>query len=258
MEVIFYALSGIKHLVTLIFLGWLICGHSLESIVHKTPYFPGASLSQTSECGMGTDPHTNEDFPIKLPISKPGEIEALLDNEAADLANKNVEQGALCCKKVKLLMIAPKTNSRPIKEPCCDFEAVVYWSPQDSVPNQRPRFFKDTESEKYWLEWGAVNTVDTRPMSPGGAFGNHDLSAFMGENPSYMGDRMTGSGFGKKRPGQCRRKRKPSGTSAPDPRSYVDKWSGDDSVDLIVVCHSQGCNNAMASINRGCTCQKGE
>ena len=179
--------------------------------------------------------------------------EAILNQEAAGYARQQLNESQLCCKKIRVLMFAPKTTTRPLRKSCCDFQAVVYWSPQDNVPNQRPRLFCNRESEGYWAQWGTVHTVDTRRRRAPGYFGAHALGAFIGENPSYQGTRLRRSmGPPHRGGGVMTREPRPTGRNAPDPRVYLNKWKNESSVDIVVVCHSQGCNVAMQVLNRGC------
>lgn len=44
--------------------------------------------------------------------------EQILDQEAMEITHRLLDEGDLCCKKIRMLMIVPRTNTRPIEEKC--------------------------------------------------------------------------------------------------------------------------------------------
>jgi hypothetical protein len=165
--------------------------------------------------------------------------ESVLDSEARKYTNQCCKRASYCGSKFKILMISPKTDTRPPPGGgCCNIEIVTYWNPYDGVPNQG---LGNHDSEAYWREWGAVHTVNTGI----GIKDGHSFDRYFGENPILEGviDPMV---FPK---GYV-----PAGKNAPNPTTYLDKWSRDGSVDVIAVCHSQGCNILMHFL--GEICQK--
>lgn len=132
---------------------------------------------------------------------------------------------------------------------------MVYWSPHDTISNQRPRLIRDLESERYWEQWGEVHTVDTRGRRGPGPYGNHAFGAFFGANPEYRGIRTRIEDPPHR--SAVRSEPRELGTNAPDPRFYLNVWMSDPTVDVMMVCHSQGCNIAMNVFNRGRTAKGG-
>jgi RHS repeat-associated protein len=173
--------------------------------------------------------------------------EKVLDREAARMAACRISQGALCCSRIRILMIAPKTNTRPPSNSCCDTKIEVYANPYDYVPNQGA--FNALGDQRYWEEWGDVHMVDTGR--------GHDFSAFVenAELPMVQWNRQYLREAGNVDPiGRWQRRYIPTGRNAPSPiDNYLRPWMNDKKIDHIFVCHSQGCNIAMEILRRGCT-----
>src|SRR5437867_4340278 len=101
-----------------------------------------------------------------------------LDDEARQMATRRALPGRLCCRRIRVLMIAPKTHTLPPRNGCCQVEVAVYWSPYDTVPNQTPFDFGPRQSNNYWSQWGNVYAVDPGRLF----FGNHGFHWFL-NNP---------------------------------------------------------------------------
>jgi RHS repeat-associated protein len=171
----------------------------------------------------------------------------ILDREAKRMAGRSVDQGALCCSRIRVLMIAPKTNTRPPRNSCCNLETTVYWNPGDYVPNQG--LLNPSGNEQYWKEWGTVHTVDTGRGHDFSAFINNARLPIVHWNRQYL--REPGN---LDSAGRWQHMYVPLGRNAPPPLdSYLRRWMNDQNVDHIFVCHSQGCNIAMEVLRRGCT-----
>ncbi len=208
----------------------------------------------------------------RISISTTGlDSEGRLDAEAERIASLYA-RGALCNgdtrkAKIHLIMLAPKTDTKPLKpcQSCCDITADVVWSVDDNVPNQG--LLNGGMSAEYWSAWGTVHTISTKGWAGGDDPAaleqfldyaglvesdpcvNHRLIAFLLPQPyvewgyspvwghnlisrfMYPGWQSTGSFQG----GQ----------------SLIQSALASNA-DEVWVCHSQGCNNAMAIINRRC------
>lgn len=157
--------------------------------------------------------------------------EGVLDREAERMARRGVDQGALCCSRIRVLMIAPKTDTRPPRNACCSLETTVYWNPSDYVPNQG--LLNPSGNEQYWEEWGKVHIVDTGK--------GHDFNAFI-ENarlPILQWNRQYLRAPGNlDSAGRWQRMYVPTGQNAPSPiDTYLRRWMNDRSVNHIFVCH---------------------
>jgi RHS repeat-associated protein len=171
----------------------------------------------------------------------------ILDNEASRMAEREINEGDLCCSRIRVLMIAPKTNAHPPNNSCCETKIAVYVNPFDYVPNQEP--FNPSREQRYWEEWGETFQVDTRK--------GHDFRAFL-ENPSLpimqWSHQYLREASNLDPSGRWQRRYVPAGKSAPSPiDNYLRPWMNDPKIDHIFVCHSQGCNIAMHILLRGCT-----
>jgi RHS repeat-associated protein len=174
--------------------------------------------------------------------------ESKLDREAQSMALSRVRPGELCCESIRVLMVAPKTDTPLTKNGCCDVEAVVYWSPKDPAPNQG--IFNRRETHEFWAQWGEVYTVDPDQLR----YSNHTFGYYLDEpgdwlmtpntNPPRPPDR-----FGK--PGRYEYYLR-TAERARLPTEILNRWMDDDSINLIFVCHSQGCNIAMEVLKRAC------
>ena len=181
----------------------------------------------------------------------------MLDEEARQLS-KWVKKGEFCegpRKKIMVLLLAPKTDTLPLKPEgsCCDIEFVVYWSPKDTCPNQGPinDLFTAKESQQYWAQWGGDRTYRvTTGVSDSWIPGEHKLQGFIDQKPdaSLDDDNNTIPGDA---PGTVR--------TAPNPvQHYLRPWyrEQDGKVDYIFVGHSQGANIMMHVLNRACCNEK--
>jgi len=179
--------------------------------------------------------------PLLVPNSR-----ALLDAEATRMASTNINPGDLWCKHLKIIMVAPKTHTPAYRGPHTSFDITVYWSPYDAVPNLG-LFSYPVESIPYWQGYGTVYTVN-----PGGfLFGNHPFLGFghatpITSNPlppppfAHGGERLMYSPYVR------------FSGEFPSIESLVESALAPGSgYDYVWVCHSQGCNIAMHTLNRG-------
>jgi len=162
-----------------------------------------------------------------------------------------------------VFMLSPKTHRRPPTSSCCDVTIDVLWSPFDRVPNQGP--FGEEESVGYWSQWGKVHVVDTlyytqredpnpmRDVLNDEPFPNHALAPFLLRVPRLVPNTA---------PPVVAPPSGPGGTATVQHNPWMrDGWiSGSamiqnalgSGVEHVWVCHSQGCNMAMYSLNRIC------
>ena len=212
------------------------------------PTFRGGNLNFVSRAGWK--------LPYWLPWEKGKNIvpfaEHVLDEEARQLS-KRVKKGEFCegpRKKIKVLLIAPKTDTLPLKPEgsCCDIEFVVYWSPKDTCPNQGPinDAFSSRESQRYWESWGGNRTYQVTTKWPGS---EHRLKGFIDSDRDTLLD--ANGNPDKDASGGIK--------TAPHPvEDYLRPWyrQRDGKVDHIFVGHSQGANILMHVINRACCNEK--
>ena len=208
------------------------------------PTFRGGNRNFVSRAGL--------ELPYWLPWVKGKNMvpfaEHVLDEEARQLS-KWVKKGEFCegpRKKIKVLLLAPKTDTLPLKPEgsCCDIEFVVYWSPKDTCPNQGPinDVFTSKESQRYWEQWGGNRTYKVTTNWPGS---EHRLKGFIDSDRDTLlddnGNEVQDSAG------------KPK--TAPHPvEDYLRPWykQQDEKVDYIFVGHSQGANIMMHVLNRAC------
>lgn len=172
--------------------------------------------------------------------------ESMLDNEAKTLAADQVNQGELVGKTVKIMLVAPKTTTRP---PTPDSLLVeIYWNPNDYVPNQS---LIHPDSLTYWRKFarggGKVWPVENR-LGHGLGYG-HDFEGFVVDSPHRVKRvRIQNPGSNVRRYRWIR-----ANGRAPSPTSTLGDWLQDSDNDLVMLGHSQGCNMIMHFIERGFT-----
>ena len=169
-----------------------------------------------------------------------------LDAEARALANGEgdypaIESGMFRGKTVKVMLVAPKTNTPPPKADGLCVE--LYWAPFDSVPNQR--LFSARRWEAYRRGSGRVWPV-SNPQGRGLSRG-HGFEGFM--KPGRRILRLVR----RRRPGQQRSRTAwtPSRETAPDALATLRAWLADSHNDYVLVAHSQGTNIAMHLLKQG-------
>lgn len=180
--------------------------------------------------------------------------ETLMDYEAETFA-KTRSAGEMCgqgCqKRIKVILVAPKTTTVPnIDTNCCTVSIDVLFSPEDMVPNQSyplnpwHRWLGNdaglSRFAEYWQKFavnGSVVTVNTY-QTPGyqarSGVDHHSLNAFIGENGSLT----IGAGFYSK--------------GTPDAPSRVNTEINSDNWDYVMVGHSQGTNILLHVLNQIC------
>ena len=175
--------------------------------------------------------------------------EKKLDREAKRFATQGggflvLDPGMFRGKTVKIMLIAPKTTTKPPKVDGLQVE--VYWSPRDQVPNQsliRP------DSLTYWRKFarggGTVWPVENRAGS--GLGRGHDFTGFMVPKPMVV-TRV-------RRPRPANRAGTyiwvQTGEIAPAPIATLQGWLDDGANDFVFLAHSQGANIAMCLLRRG-------
>ncbi len=200
------------------------------------------------------------------PVNK---ARTMLDAEAASIASR-YKSGALCglgrTVRIRLIMLAPKTHTRPLKQcdSCCNTRIDVVWSVDDNVVNQQPG--TGGFSEEFWSEWGTVHTISTRdwagendPSTIGGGLAylvgadtgpcpNHRLEAFLTSQPYVEWKTWMDISYSRvvKRSGWVR-----TGEQFIGGRQMIEDAMSS-AVDEVWVCHSQGCNIAMHILNQRC------
>lgn len=186
-------------------------------------------------------------------IARP-DSERVLNEEARTFSGGLMQKGGLCCRNIRLLMVAPKTHTVPLSNSCCKFEAIILWNPYDPVPNQG--LLGGSESENFWSQWGTGYTVNTGQGHSYTGFLRNGLEIIapnQNYNPSppqttgYQGGEFDLSG----RPYDNNRYLSTNNfVSIVD---IIDGWMKDKNITDVMVCHSQGCNIAMHLINQGCS-----
>ena len=220
-------------------------GNKKKSQPQYWPGFIGPHRYFTSQSGTRA-PYWKpfDDKRCLIPFS-----ETNLDWEARIKARDSIDSGGLCrCNKrtkIKVLLVAPKTNTYPLpsEESCCDIEFVVYWSDRDKVFNQG--IFNPLETQRYWRNWGGNYTFNVNHGISEPTIGEHGFNGFVdgkvdklknGINPFSKGSEY-----------------------APHPiHDFVRPWYRGNrpeykDIDHIFIGHSQGTNILMHILNKGCT-----
>lgn len=175
--------------------------------------------------------------------------EDMLDEEAHDYATNGggfppIPVGAFKNKSLKVMLVAPKTTTRP---PCPEGLLIeIYWNPDDYVPNQS---IIHPDSLTYWREFerggGRVWPVEN-DLGSGFGFG-HDFQGFAVENPRIV-KRVKIENPGSR---IDRYRWLPTDDHAPSPMATLQDWLDDGDNDFVLLGHSQGANIIMAFIERG-------
>lgn len=169
-----------------------------------------------------------------------------LDREARALAQGEgdppaVEPGLFRGKTVKVLLVAPKTNTPPPR--AAGLTVDIYWAPFDSIPNQR------LFSSRRWMAYkrGSGRVWPVSNPSGRGLSRGHNFEGFM------RPDRKILRRVRRRRPGhkQIRYVWMPSGEMAPHALEVLRGWMDDPKNDYVLVAHSQGTNIAMQLLKRG-------
>lgn len=171
-----------------------------------------------------------------------------LDREASDFAegilgHRAIAPGQLRGKEVRVVLVAPKTGSKPPISKGLQLE--IFWSPNDQVPNQR---LIGPDSLGYWRKivrgTGQVWPIKNRTGT--GIGRGHDFNGFLKYPPIVKRRRRRPKGS---QPG--RYEWKETGESAPSPIAMINEWIEDARVDYVIVAHSQGTNIAVHLLRRG-------
>ncbi len=166
--------------------------------------------------------------------------ESVLDSEARKRAKHCCKtEGSLCGKKICVVMIAPKTDTKMPESPCCNIEIKTWYNPYDWVPNQGVG--NSPEFQKHWGQYGDAYPVDSQPKDGNST---HTYEDYMDSNPMYDPDWQPN-------PLDGPQSWPKSGKTAPNPMDVIKDFTG--RCDITIVCHSQGCNIALETIKRGCT-----
>ncbi len=177
--------------------------------------------------------------------------EDMLDNEAADYAENGgdfepIEVGEFKGKNLKVLLIAPKTTSKP--PTANDLFIEIYWNPNDYVPNQS---LISPDSLTYWRKFerggGRVWPVENR-LGSGLGYG-HDFEGFVVDQPRMVKRVKI------ENPGSRIDRHRWIRTSkvARSPIDTLQEWLDDDTNDYVLLGHSQGANIIMYMVERGYT-----
>ncbi len=145
--------------------------------------------------------------------------------------------------EVRVLMIAPKTHTLPPgnapgRGNCCHITVDIARGIGDIVPNQRG-FARDDEN--FWQNW-------TDP------FGGRTRSVDLGNNPIGHTPNGIGQPFPFLAPVGTGRNRRlaPTGEQPFDAAQWVRDNMRPDQEGYTFVCHSQGCNILMMTLNQAC------
>jgi RHS repeat-associated protein len=121
-------------------------GTGLENYIDKALASAGIELDRKANSELGTKGFYKKERNVANLCSK-----KMLDDEAERKASELCPR-KWCGKKVCVLMIAPKTATRPPSPSCCNLDIRVWWSPNDPCPNQKLN--GKLESKDHWSEWG--------------------------------------------------------------------------------------------------------
>lgn len=193
---------------------------------------------------LGTGDHYDADHNVLSLRS-----EAMLDAEAEVFAHSGggfppIAPGSLIGQQVKVMLVAPKTTTRPPRADGLTLE--VYWNPNDYVPNQS---MIHPDSFTYWESFlrggGVVWPVENR-LGQGLGYG-HDFDGFIVTEPWLLMEVWLSSvGSAIQRSRWIR-----SSQRAPSPIHTLSGWLGDPNNDLVLFGHSQGANLIMHLLQRG-------
>ena len=220
-------------------------GNGLENYIGKKLESLGIKLDKKVNSELGTENFYKKGKNVFNPRSK-----EMLDEEAERKASQ-LCPGKWCGKKICVLMIAPKTATRPPSSTCCNLDIRVWWSPKDTVPNQGLN--GELESKDYWSGWGGkdhVYTVDTSANQDTNYKGeredSHSFEPYLHENNEF--DVEEANPFN---PGGGEAYRMLGGKKAPNPLDVLKDMQI--SCDETIICHSQGCNITMKMLQRACS-----
>lgn len=168
----------------------------------------------------------------------------ILDTEADTWAQGHKLGSACECgkkRRVRILMMAPKTHTPPPQSSdCCEIEFKLFFDPSDIVPNQGLHL-GPLETD-YWLaNFGpGVSAVLSDNDDD---WMRHSVEGYLRrELPLFAGVEVAG-----------RRSLPIVGPRVKGPLAVIEEWmlsAKED--DIVVACHSQGCNIAMQVLNRAC------
>jgi len=168
-----------------------------------------------------------------------------LNNEAEMISQNHRSEFCKCSgekTKIRVMMFQPKTGTRPPADGCCNVDVTVVWNPSDAVTNPHGK-----ESVEFWEDWGDVITLGARDEDlttvPVGfenfrpVYERRDLGSLAAHSfqDTFNGEfpvRGRGELF--------------------DPKPILQGWLGDDRLDRVFVCHSQGCNILMHLLQQAC------
>ncbi len=150
-------------------------------------------------------------------------------------------------KIVKVMLVAPKTNTAPPKTGGLHVE--IYWAPFDSVPNQR--LFRSRQWSRYTRGEGRVWPV-SNPEGRGLTRG-HGFEGFMKPDRRIL-KRARRPQRGHK---QSRMTWGPTTQRAPNAMDTLRSWLADRRNDYVLLAHSQGTNIALHILRRGYSSSNG-
>ncbi len=210
-------------------------GRALRARLRRTPDRSYASRLGTS------DHYTGRNNVLAV------DSEQRLDEEGVRIARDGlagvpgVGRGELRNQRIAVMLIAPKTtHETPRVDKADDLRVEVYWSPYDHVPNQgifRP------DSLGYWRQRGTVWPIKA----------SHALGDFFDNDYRTVKRVRRRRRGGSARGGRIRHYYTWVKTNdvAPGVVATVRDWLATDSLDLVIVAHSQGTNIAMHLLERG-------
>ncbi len=151
-----------------------------------------------------------------------------------------------------VMLVAPKTHkpSLPVQMGATSIRQVMFWSPDDAVPNQR--LFGGNLNAGFFDPSVCLATTVMIPMRFGEAYNPHSFASYLRNVPILARNRAydrppIGSGNHMPPPAWLL-----SGTSTKvarrRPQDVLERWVNE--VECVVIAHSQGANIALATLGR--------
>ena len=209
-----------------------------NALLAKIPSLKPKHIARRYPSQLGVKSHYPDERNVLTPAAM-----TILNAEATAIAQglmpdaKGIEEGEMTGRNVHVILLAPKTNRYPNKQPS---ELQIYWGTYDAVPNQGI-FLPD--SLAFWRKW----TSNVFPLKA-----RHDLNDYLVTRPQIVKRSRKRRPNNKPTGPRYKYIWKPTGKTAPCVLETVDGWLTNlPNDDLVLVGHSQGTNIAMHLLARG-------
>lgn len=237
----FYVFSGVRPGA------WSSSANYMQQLAHQaglpTPVNASYNPAYPPSLGAPVSNHPSRSdttmLPDMLPVFPFSEL--ILNAEASEKAAQAFRPAQFCGntrRKIKVLMIAPKTTADNPSSRCCDIEIRVLYDPRDIVPNLA--LYRGTQRD--WSQ--IINGGSVVPVNLAGGT-HHSVSPL--DTPYSVARRETIL-----EPGVGRLFSWRQGPSTVTPQTILRDWLADHSNHSVMLCHSQGCNILMHGLARAC------